>query len=183
MKHKVYNLDKKHYISRELLLHCGHMGENKTHTQRVALMPSRKTRKTPIRWEAQGDRIIETSAKSKKENIAMNIAHWYTPINDVSEDDEDLFYQRIQSIPKKCPGKSLTIFSKDLKPQSQNRLYRVRTHHKAKRTGRKEWELWETDICIYYEEHGYRLHHFPSQIHGIHRITPTDRPHLDQQKN
>ncbi|VDP84389.1 unnamed protein product [Schistosoma mattheei] len=44
----------------------------------------------------------------------MNILHCYVPADNINNDDEDQFYERLQSIVEKCPGKDLTILMGDL---------------------------------------------------------------------
>ncbi|VDP74445.1 unnamed protein product [Schistosoma curassoni] len=72
-------------------------------------MLSKQAQNALIRWDPHGPKIIETSFKTKKEGIAMNIIQYYAPTNDYNEDANDQFYNRLQSIVEKCPTKNLTI--------------------------------------------------------------------------
>lgn len=44
----------------------------------------------------------------------MNLIHRSTPINDSNNDDNDQFYERLQSIVEKYSGKGLTTLMEDL---------------------------------------------------------------------
>ena len=61
-------------------------------------------------WESNLLGIIKT----KKEGITLIVIHCYAPTNDSNDDDKDQFYERPQSIVKKCSGKVLTILMEDL---------------------------------------------------------------------
>ncbi|VDO48164.1 unnamed protein product [Schistosoma margrebowiei] len=64
--------------------------------------------------ESHRSRIIKAFFKTKKEGISMNIIQCYTPTNDYNEDAKDQFYDRLQSIVKKCSTKDLNILMEDL---------------------------------------------------------------------
>ncbi|VDO92630.1 unnamed protein product [Schistosoma margrebowiei] len=44
----------------------------------------------------------------------MNVIKSYPPTNHSNDDDNDQFYERLQSITDKCPRKDLTILMRDL---------------------------------------------------------------------
>ncbi|VDP61346.1 unnamed protein product [Schistosoma curassoni] len=81
--------------SGDLRLYSSHEEENASHTQGVALMPSKQVRNALIGWEFYGPRIIKASFKKKKESISMNVIQCYTPNNDYNEDVKDQFYNRL----------------------------------------------------------------------------------------
>ncbi|VDO90499.1 unnamed protein product [Schistosoma curassoni] len=98
----------------EMLLYSGHEEENTPHTQGVALMLFKEARGALVRWESHGSRVIKVSFKTKKEGIIMNVIQCYAPTNDSDDDNKDHFYGSLQSVVLKCPGKDLTIPSRDI---------------------------------------------------------------------
>ncbi|VDP46382.1 unnamed protein product [Schistosoma margrebowiei] len=71
-------------------------GKNAQHTQRVALMLSKVARNALVGWESHGSRINQSSFKTKKEGILMNIIECYASNNDSKDDSKDQFYERLQ---------------------------------------------------------------------------------------
>ncbi|VDP53395.1 unnamed protein product [Schistosoma curassoni] len=97
-----------------MLLYSGHEEGNAPHTQGVALMLSKEARNALVGWESHGSRINKTSFKTKKEGVTMNVIQCYAPTDDNKDDNKDQFYERLQPIIEKCPGKDLTILMGDL---------------------------------------------------------------------
>ncbi|VDO64820.1 unnamed protein product [Schistosoma margrebowiei] len=97
-----------------MLLYSGHEERNTPYTQRVALMLSKEARNELIGWESHGSKVIKASFKTKREGITMNVIQCYAPTNDSNDDNNDQFYEMLQSIIVKCQGKDLTIVMRDL---------------------------------------------------------------------
>ncbi|VDP38800.1 unnamed protein product [Schistosoma margrebowiei] len=83
----------------EMLLYSGHEEENAPHAQGVALMLFKVARNALVGWESHGSKIIKASFKTLKEGITMNIIQCCAPTND---NIKDQFYERLQSVIKKC---------------------------------------------------------------------------------
>lgn len=87
-----------------MLLCYGREEGNTSYTQCVALMLPKEASKVLLGLESHASRIIETSFKMKKEGIAVNVTQFYAATNDSSDDNRDLFYERIVV---ECPRKDL----------------------------------------------------------------------------
>ncbi|VDO98711.1 unnamed protein product [Schistosoma mattheei] len=74
---------------------------------------SKEARNGLVEWESHGFRIIKASFKTEK-IITMNVIQSYAPTNYGNDNDKDRFYERLQSIIAKCPGKDLTMLMGDL---------------------------------------------------------------------
>ncbi|VDP71516.1 unnamed protein product, partial [Schistosoma mattheei] len=77
-------------------------------------MLSKVARNALVEWGSYRSRINKASFKTKKEGITMNIIQCYAPTNDSNDDIKDQFYEWLQSIIEKYPGKDLTILIGDL---------------------------------------------------------------------
>ncbi|VDP65129.1 unnamed protein product [Schistosoma curassoni] len=87
-----------------MLLYSGHDEENVPYTQGVVLMPAKESLIALMGWESHGSRIIKASYRTN-----------YAPSNDINDNNEDHFYEKLQSIIAKCPRMDLTILMGDLK--------------------------------------------------------------------
>ncbi|VDO77346.1 unnamed protein product [Schistosoma margrebowiei] len=100
---------------RETLLYPDHEEENAQHTQRVGLMLSKVARNSLVEWGSlEPLELTKASFKTKNKGITMKVIQCYAPTNDSNDDINDQFYDRLQSITKKCPRKDLTILMGDL---------------------------------------------------------------------
>ncbi|VDP25787.1 unnamed protein product [Schistosoma mattheei] len=88
-----------------MLLYSSREEEDTAQTQGVALMLSKYARNTFKGWASHESRIIKAPFKTKEEGITMNFVPCYALTNDRNDDVKDQFYNRLQSIIAKCPGK------------------------------------------------------------------------------
>ncbi|VDO69546.1 unnamed protein product [Schistosoma margrebowiei] len=88
--------------------------ENAPHMQRVAPTLSEEARNALVGSESSGSLIIKTPFKTKNVGITMNVVQYYALTNNSNDDNIDQFYERLQSIIAKFPGKNLTILMGDL---------------------------------------------------------------------
>ncbi|VDP74120.1 unnamed protein product [Schistosoma mattheei] len=70
-----------------MLLYSGDEEENAPHTWRIALMLSNEA--------PRASKMIKASLKTKKEGITMNVIQCFAPTNDINDDNEDQFDERL----------------------------------------------------------------------------------------
>lgn len=95
--------------------------EEKPHREGVALIISKKAGKTFLGWENHGSRILRASfstfsrkdKKKRRKRININIVQIYAPTNDADEEAKDEFYNRLQGVVDKLPGKDVNIIMGD----------------------------------------------------------------------
>ncbi|VDO91522.1 unnamed protein product [Schistosoma mattheei] len=90
------------------MLCSGHEEGNAPHTQGVALVLFKEAHNALIGWESHGSRIIRASFKSNKQGVKISAVQCYSLIKDSNEDVKDQFYDRLQSVVVKYPGRDLT---------------------------------------------------------------------------
>lgn len=106
-------LDKKRLVSGESLLYSSHGEENVSHTKVLLTLP-KEERNALIRWETYGS-MIETSFKTKKENIAINLSN-ATHLSVMGVRTIKTKFMRLQSILQKYQQQELTTLVGDLNP-------------------------------------------------------------------
>jgi len=103
----------------EQILYSGR--EEKPHREGVALIISRQASKTFLGWEPHGARILRASfaafstnrKKKRRKKINLNIVQVYAPTNDADDEEKDEFYNRLQGVVDKLPGKDVNIIMGD----------------------------------------------------------------------
>ena len=101
------------------IIYSGHADEDARHTQGVAIMLSQTAGKTLISWEGHGPRLITASFTTKNKDINMNIIQCYAPTNDAEDDNKEEFYNQLQSIIQRLPGKDVNILMGDFNQTTQ----------------------------------------------------------------
>lgn len=76
-------------------------------------MLSKEALKVLIGWEFHGSKTIKGSFKTK-EGLTMKVIQCYVLANGSDDDDNDQFYERLQSIVVNWPEKDLIIMIGDL---------------------------------------------------------------------
>ena len=76
-------------------------------------MLSKQAQKTLRGWEAHGERIIMASFTTQNKKINLNIILIYAPTNDATEEDKEVFYNRLQEIIDKLPQKDVNVLMGD----------------------------------------------------------------------
>ncbi|VDP47933.1 unnamed protein product [Schistosoma margrebowiei] len=82
----------------------------------------------------------------------MNVIQCYAPSNDSNDDDKDRFFERLQSILAKCPGRDLTILigGSNAKFEIDNIVYEdVMGRHELR--GKNENGEKFKYLCAFYE--------------------------------
>ena len=96
------------------LIHSGHEDGKAPHTLGVAMMIAQEAEGSLIGWEAHGPRLMKASFWTTREKIKVHVILCYAPTNDSSDEDKDEFYNRMQALLDKSPGKDITILMGDL---------------------------------------------------------------------
>ena len=87
-------------------------GKDQDHQSGVAVMMSKETAKTLIEWYPVNDRIIYARFDSK--HIKLSVIQCYSPTNDASDEDEDAFYNQLQSVLHRTPKHDMVAVMGDL---------------------------------------------------------------------
>ena len=95
--------------SGETIIYSGHMDENASPSEGLAIMISKEAQITLIGWEPVSARIFTTKFKISHKRIALNIIQYYAPKNDADEEVKEEFYQMLEETTRKCSEKDITI--------------------------------------------------------------------------
>ena len=86
--------------------------EGEEHTEGVAIMLAKDTKKTLLSWEPVSSRIITARFQSTARNITVINA--YAPTNQADIDTKEAFYEQLQSVFERIPTRDIKVLLGDL---------------------------------------------------------------------
>ena len=101
------------HCQEHLILFSGHDHENAAHTEGVALILDKKAKRSLIKWEAHGSRLICATFRTNHKKKVLNIVQCYAPTNDAEYQQKKEFYERLNSLLSTFSEKDLTLLMGD----------------------------------------------------------------------
>lgn len=100
------------------ILYSGHQDENLGHTEGVAIIVNKKTKKALIEWKPVSSRIITARFKSAVKNVT--VIQCYAPTNIADEQNKLDFYDKLQMIVNQAPKRDILIIMGDFNAKIGN---------------------------------------------------------------
>ncbi|KAJ3608731.1 hypothetical protein NHX12_023261 [Muraenolepis orangiensis] len=94
-------------------MYSGHEEDGANHTEGVAIMMTKETRKALIAWEPISSRLITASFRTNNRRVKAHIIQCYAPTNDAVDDVKARFYDSLNHLLGRVGARDLIILMGD----------------------------------------------------------------------
>ena len=99
--------------SGQSVIYSGHEEDGANHTEGVAIMMTKETRKALIAWEPISSRLITASFSTNNRRVKAHIIQCYAPTNDADDDAKARFYDSLNHLLGRVGARDLVILMGD----------------------------------------------------------------------
>lgn len=111
--------------SGQSIIYSGHEEEAASHTEGVAIMMTKETRKTLTAWKPISSRIISANFNTSNKRVKAHIIQCYAPTNDADDEAKERFYDSLNHLLNDIGTRDLIILMGDFNAKigAQNEGY------------------------------------------------------------
>ncbi|KAJ3590301.1 hypothetical protein NHX12_008254 [Muraenolepis orangiensis] len=99
--------------SGQSVIYSGHEEDGANHTEGVAIMMTKETRKALIAWEPVSSRLITESFRTNSRRVKAHIIQCHAPANDAVDDVKAMFYDSLNHLLGRVGARDLIILMGD----------------------------------------------------------------------